>query len=137
MSGNKGSTQMWVNQTTSDKENAIECPSTLRLNRDIQAFSKEEMNCLRALLNSTSKPLDSCALTMKERKNRHLLEVAIALLFQTPVPNGESYLEFEFVIESLPFPTQDVQVQEVMKPTLILQQVQLSELDSDSDRPLN
>ncbi|RDY07690.1 hypothetical protein CR513_08173, partial [Mucuna pruriens] len=31
---------------------------------DIQAFSKEKMNCLRALLNST-KPLGSCGLTMK------------------------------------------------------------------------
>ncbi|RDX95731.1 hypothetical protein CR513_21700, partial [Mucuna pruriens] len=28
---------------------------------------KEEINCLRALLNSTSKPLGSCALTMKDR----------------------------------------------------------------------
>ncbi|RDX82679.1 hypothetical protein CR513_36508, partial [Mucuna pruriens] len=31
------------------------------------------------------------------------------------------------VIESLPFPTQDVQVQEVTKLTLVLEQVQLSE----------
>ncbi|RDX84427.1 putative mitochondrial protein, partial [Mucuna pruriens] len=57
---------------------------------------------------------------------------------------GESYLEVEPVIESLPFPTQDVQVQvqvqevtptqdvqvqEVTKPTLVLEQVQMSELD--------
>ncbi|RDY07811.1 hypothetical protein CR513_08019, partial [Mucuna pruriens] len=36
---------------------------------------------------------------------------------------GESYLEIEPVIESLPFPTQDVhvQVQEVTKPTLVLE----------------
>ncbi|RDY07907.1 hypothetical protein CR513_07932, partial [Mucuna pruriens] len=51
---------------------------------------------------------------------------------------GESYLEVEPVIESLPFPTQDliepllvptqdVQVQEVTKPTLVLEQVQLFE----------
>ncbi|RDX87108.1 hypothetical protein CR513_31458, partial [Mucuna pruriens] len=144
-----------------------------------------------------------------ERKNRHLLEVARALLFQMSVPNrsypnchlshqqvthscfkrlpsrvfgcvafvhsynphlgkldsravkcvfvsmnvtfhetqsffigpplqGESYLEVEsvtkslpfptqYVIESLPFLTQDVQVQEVTKPTLVPNQVQLSE----------
>ncbi|RDX66424.1 Copia protein, partial [Mucuna pruriens] len=55
---------------------------------------------------------------------------------------GESYLEVESVIESLPFPTQDVQVQvqevtptqdvqvqEVTKPTLVPEQVQMSELD--------
>ncbi|RDX97990.1 hypothetical protein CR513_19161, partial [Mucuna pruriens] len=36
---------------------------------------------------------------------------------------GESYLEVELVIESLLFPTQDVQVQvqEVTKPTLVLE----------------
>ncbi|RDX63704.1 hypothetical protein CR513_57826, partial [Mucuna pruriens] len=238
MGGNKGSTQMWVNQTTSNKENGVEHPSTLQLDQDIQAFSKEEMNRLQALLNSTSKPLGSCGLTMNgntsfnisgsvpqsiwildsgttdhmtpfpshftsylkvpkrqlitianrdhelttgtievakeqgglyylqqtkidngvvheltcvntpqqngvvERKNRHLLEVARVVLFQMSVPNGESYLEVELIIESLPFPTQDVQVQvqevtptqdvqvqEVTKPTLVPKQVQMSELD--------
>ncbi|RDX67577.1 hypothetical protein CR513_53529, partial [Mucuna pruriens] len=68
MGGNKGSNQMWVNQTTSDKENVVEHPSTLQLDQDIQAFSKEEMDCLRALLNSTSKPPNSCDLT----KNDHV-----------------------------------------------------------------
>ncbi|RDX72122.1 hypothetical protein CR513_48438, partial [Mucuna pruriens] len=53
MVGNKGSTQMWVNQTTSNKENGVEHPSTSQLDQDIQAFSKEEMDYLRALLNST------------------------------------------------------------------------------------
>ncbi|RDX91162.1 Copia protein, partial [Mucuna pruriens] len=44
---------------------------------------------------------------------------------------GESYLEVEFVIESLPIPTQDiqVQVQEVTELTLVLEQVQLSKLE--------
>ncbi|RDX97959.1 hypothetical protein CR513_19193, partial [Mucuna pruriens] len=55
---------------------------------------------------------------------------------------GESYLEVELVIESLPFPTQgvqvqvqevtptqDVQVQEVTKPTLVPKQVHMFELD--------
>ncbi|RDX98200.1 hypothetical protein CR513_18909, partial [Mucuna pruriens] len=274
---------MWVNQTTSDKENVVEHPSTLQIDQDIQAFSMEEMDRLQALLNSISKPLGSCGLTMNgkssfnisgsvpqsiwildsraidhmtpfpsyftsylkvskkqlitvangdhvpiagfgnvqlhsslslhnvlhvpklannlisihrliqdwncavtfsfslcylgtyngednndvvheltcvntpqqngvaERKNRHLLEVVRALLFQMFVPNvywgeavltatylinrlptrGESYLEVELVIELLPFPTQDVQVQvqEVMKPTLVLEQVQMSESD--------
>ncbi|RDX85696.1 hypothetical protein CR513_33081, partial [Mucuna pruriens] len=64
MGGNKGSTQMWVNQTTSNKENGVEHPSTSQLDQDIQAFSKKEMDRLRALLNSTSKPLGSCGLTM-------------------------------------------------------------------------
>ncbi|RDX86494.1 hypothetical protein CR513_32171, partial [Mucuna pruriens] len=40
-----------------------------------------------------------------------------------------SYQEIESIIESLPFPTQDVQVQEVTKPTLVPQQVQLSKLE--------
>ncbi|RDY04980.1 hypothetical protein CR513_11231, partial [Mucuna pruriens] len=38
MSGNKGSSQMWVNQTTFDKENVVEHPSTSQLDQDIQAF---------------------------------------------------------------------------------------------------
>ncbi|RDX81345.1 hypothetical protein CR513_37992, partial [Mucuna pruriens] len=50
MDRNKGSTQMWVNQTTSDKEN-------------------EEMDRLRALLNSTSKPLGSCDLTINGKSS--------------------------------------------------------------------
>ncbi|RDX63837.1 Copia protein, partial [Mucuna pruriens] len=77
-----------------------------------------------------------------ERKICHLLEVARALLFQMYIPNWESYLEVKFVIESLPFLTQDameslpfptqdvqVQVQEVTKFTLILEHVQLFELE--------
>ncbi|RDX72453.1 hypothetical protein CR513_48059, partial [Mucuna pruriens] len=46
MGGNKGSTQIWVNQTTSDKENVVEHPSTSQLDQDIQVFSKEEMDRL-------------------------------------------------------------------------------------------
>ncbi|RDX99827.1 hypothetical protein CR513_17069, partial [Mucuna pruriens] len=65
MGGNKGPTLMWANQTTFDKENLVEHPSTPQLDQDIQSFSKEEINHLRALLNSTSKPLGSCGLTMK------------------------------------------------------------------------
>ncbi|RDX85953.1 putative mitochondrial protein, partial [Mucuna pruriens] len=50
------------------------------------------------------------------KENRHLLEVARVLIFQMSIPN------------SLPVPTQDVQVQvqEVTEPTLVLEQVQLS-----------
>ncbi|RDX62046.1 hypothetical protein CR513_59656, partial [Mucuna pruriens] len=69
MGGNKGSTQIWVNQTTSNKENGVEHPSTSQLDQDIQAFSKEEMDHLRALLNSTSKPLGSCGLTMNGKSS--------------------------------------------------------------------
>ncbi|RDY05767.1 hypothetical protein CR513_10351, partial [Mucuna pruriens] len=69
MGGNKGLTQMWVNQTTSDKENVVEHPSTLQLDQDIQAFSKEEMDRLRALINSTSKPLSSYGLTMNGKSS--------------------------------------------------------------------
>ncbi|RDX96626.1 hypothetical protein CR513_20684, partial [Mucuna pruriens] len=61
-----------------------------------------------------------------ERKNCHPLEVARALLFQMFVPNvywGEAI----DVIDPLPFPTHDVQVQDVMKPTLVPEQVQLPE----------
>ncbi|RDY07687.1 hypothetical protein CR513_08168, partial [Mucuna pruriens] len=49
--------------------------------------------------------------------------------FVSPLLQGESYLEVESVIELLPFPTHDVQVQEISKPTLVLEQVQLSELE--------
>ncbi|RDY01552.1 Copia protein, partial [Mucuna pruriens] len=66
-----------------------------------------------------------------ERINRHLLEVTRALFFQMSVPNGESYLEVKHVIKSLPFLTQDVQVQvqEVTKLTLVPEQVQMFESD--------
>ncbi|RDY04922.1 hypothetical protein CR513_11294, partial [Mucuna pruriens] len=67
--GNKGSTQMWVNQTISNKENVVGHPSTSQLDWDIQAFSKEEMDHLRAFLNSTSKPLGSCGLTMNGKSS--------------------------------------------------------------------
>ncbi|RDX66359.1 hypothetical protein CR513_54873, partial [Mucuna pruriens] len=75
MGRNKGSTQMWVNQTISNKENVVEHPSTLQLDQDIQAFSKEEMDHLQALLHLTSKPLGSCGLTMNVSK-RKLITVA-------------------------------------------------------------
>ncbi|RDX69464.1 hypothetical protein CR513_51414, partial [Mucuna pruriens] len=47
--------------------------------------------------------------------------------FVCPPFQGESYLEVESVIESLPFPTQDVQ--EVTKFTLVPEQVQMSKSD--------
>ncbi|RDX83301.1 hypothetical protein CR513_35793, partial [Mucuna pruriens] len=50
-----------------EKENVVEHPSTLQHDQNIQAFSKEEMDCLRGLLNSTSKPFGSCTLTMKRK----------------------------------------------------------------------
>ncbi|RDY03845.1 hypothetical protein CR513_12513, partial [Mucuna pruriens] len=46
-----------------------------------------------------------------------------------PSTSGGSYQEVQSIIKSLPFPTQDVQVQEVTKPILVLDQVQLSELE--------
>ncbi|RDX70727.1 hypothetical protein CR513_50003, partial [Mucuna pruriens] len=58
MSGNKGQTQMW---------NVVDHLSILQLDQDIQAFSKEEMDCLGVFLNSTSKPLGSCVSTMKNK----------------------------------------------------------------------
>ncbi|RDX99634.1 hypothetical protein CR513_17294, partial [Mucuna pruriens] len=178
---------MWVNQTTSNKENVVEHPSTSQLDQDIQAFSKEKMVRLRALLNSTSKPLGSCDLTIKVSKKQPItiangdhvpiigfgnvqLHSSLSLhnvlhwdngtkfvnlefskflkdngvvhelmcvntpqqnrsFFVCPPLQGESYLEVEPIIESLPFPTYDVQVQvqEVTKPTLVLEQVQMSE----------
>ncbi|RDX93619.1 hypothetical protein CR513_24094, partial [Mucuna pruriens] len=75
MGGNKCSTQMWVNQTTSDKENVVEYLSTSQLDHDTLVFSKEEMDRLRGLLNSTSKPLGSCGLTMNVFK-KQLMTVA-------------------------------------------------------------
>ncbi|RDX62546.1 hypothetical protein CR513_59109, partial [Mucuna pruriens] len=69
MGGNKGSTQMWVNQTIYNKENGVEHPSTLQLDQDIQAFSKEKIDRLRALLNSTSKSFVSCGLTMNSKSS--------------------------------------------------------------------
>ncbi|RDX67700.1 hypothetical protein CR513_53383, partial [Mucuna pruriens] len=67
--GEYSSTQMWVNQTTFNKENEVEHPSISQLDQDIQAFSKEEMDRLRALLNSTSKHLGSCGLTMNGKSS--------------------------------------------------------------------
>ncbi|RDX95270.1 hypothetical protein CR513_22234, partial [Mucuna pruriens] len=58
-----------VNQTTSNKENGVEHPSTSQLDQDIQAFRKEEMDRLRAFLNSTSKSLGSCGLIMNGKSS--------------------------------------------------------------------
>ncbi|RDX79580.1 hypothetical protein CR513_39983, partial [Mucuna pruriens] len=38
-----GKDKIWVNQSASNKENVVEHPSTLQLDQDIQAFSKEEI----------------------------------------------------------------------------------------------
>ncbi|RDX74067.1 hypothetical protein CR513_46225, partial [Mucuna pruriens] len=73
--GNSNTRSAMVNQTTSDKENVVEHPSTLPLDQDIQTFSKEEMDRLQVLLNSTSKPLGSFDLTMKVSK-KQLINVA-------------------------------------------------------------
>ncbi|RDY06106.1 hypothetical protein CR513_09955, partial [Mucuna pruriens] len=67
MGESKGPIQMWVNQMTSNKENVVEHLLASQLDQDIQVFSKEEVDCLRVLLNSTNEPLDSCALTMQSK----------------------------------------------------------------------
>ncbi|RDX84845.1 hypothetical protein CR513_34043, partial [Mucuna pruriens] len=72
MNGNKGSTQMW---------NVVEHPSTSQLDHDIQAFSKEEMDRLRALLNSTSKPLGSCGLIKNDKSSFNIFN------HMTPFPS--------------------------------------------------
>ncbi|RDY04467.1 hypothetical protein CR513_11818, partial [Mucuna pruriens] len=58
MGGNKGSTQMWVNQTTSNKENGVEHRSTSQLDQDIQAFISQSIWILdsRAIDHMTSFP---------------------------------------------------------------------------------
>ncbi|RDX81867.1 Copia protein, partial [Mucuna pruriens] len=86
------------------------------------------MDRLRAFINSTSKSLGSCGFTMKVSK-----EQLITVANGDHVPIGESYLEVESIIESLrfptkvlieslPVPTQDVQ--EVTKPTLVLENLE-------------
>ncbi|RDX73418.1 hypothetical protein CR513_46980, partial [Mucuna pruriens] len=57
------------------EENIVEHPSISQLEEDIQAFSKEEIDRLRAILNSTSKSHDSYALTMKVSK-KQLITIA-------------------------------------------------------------
>ncbi|RDX66745.1 hypothetical protein CR513_54457, partial [Mucuna pruriens] len=107
MGGNKGSTQMWVNQTTSDKENVVEHPSTLQLYQYIQVFSKEEMDHIRALLNSTIKPLGSCGLTMNDKSSFNIFSSILqsiwildsgATNYMTPLwsDNGTEFVNLEF-----------------------------------------
>ncbi|RDY02258.1 hypothetical protein CR513_14309, partial [Mucuna pruriens] len=63
------------------------------------------------------------------------------LFFVSPLLQGESYLEVESIIESLPFPTQDViecSSSRSHKPTLVLEQVQLFEPKvSIPENPIN
>ncbi|RDX87540.1 hypothetical protein CR513_30982, partial [Mucuna pruriens] len=96
MGRNKGSTQMWVNQTTFDKKNVVEHPSTSQLDQDIQAFSKEEMDRLRALLNSTSKPLGSSGLTMNGKSSFNI---------SSSVPQSIWILDFGATVHMTPFPS--------------------------------
>ncbi|RDX93352.1 hypothetical protein CR513_24403, partial [Mucuna pruriens] len=108
--GNKGSTQMWVNQTTSNKENEVEHPSTSQLDQDIQAFSKEEMDRLRALLNSTSKPLGSCDLTMNGKSSFNIYG---------SVPQSIWILDFGAIDHITPFPSHFTSYLKVPKRQLI------------------
>ncbi|RDX89315.1 hypothetical protein CR513_28967, partial [Mucuna pruriens] len=110
MGGNKGSTQMWMNQTTSDKENGVEHPSTSQLDQDIQAFSKEEMDRLRALLNSTSKPLGSCGLTMNGKNSFNISGL---------VPQSIWILDSETTNHMTPFPSHFTSYLKVPKRQLI------------------
>ncbi|RDY10983.1 Copia protein, partial [Mucuna pruriens] len=146
MGGNKGPIQIWVNQTTSDKKNVVEHHFTLQFDQDIQAFSNEEIDHPQALLNSTSKSLGLCGLTMKgsipqsiwildygatNHMTFNLQRGGQLELLKSKVGYTTYNIQRKDVIESLPFPTQDVQVQvqEVTKPTLVLEQVQLSKLE--------
>ncbi|RDX94290.1 hypothetical protein CR513_23341, partial [Mucuna pruriens] len=101
MGGNKGSTQMWVNQTTSNKENGVGHPSTLQLDQDIQAF--------RRMIG-----------VAKEQGGLYYLQhTKIEVM-----PTQDVQVQVQEVM-----PTQDIQVQEVTKPTLVLEKVQMSKLD--------
>ncbi|RDX82108.1 hypothetical protein CR513_37146, partial [Mucuna pruriens] len=110
MGGNKGSTQMWVNRTTSNKENGVEHPSTSQLDQDIQAFSKEEMDHLRALVNSTSKSLGSCGLTMNGKSSFNI---------SGSVPQSIWILDSGAIDHMTPFPSHFTSYLKVPKRQLI------------------
>ncbi|RDY02079.1 hypothetical protein CR513_14517, partial [Mucuna pruriens] len=87
-------------------------------------------------------PLSTLIIHIMGSKIQKLSNVFSLVIPQIKRVLRESYLEVEPIIASLPFPTQDiqvqvqevtptqdVQVQKVTKPTLVLEQVQMSELD--------
>ncbi|RDX84124.1 hypothetical protein CR513_34877, partial [Mucuna pruriens] len=79
-----------------EKENIVEHPSTLQLDQDIQAFIKKEMDRLRTLLNSISKPLSLCGLTIKKRFHK----ATRSLILGQPQKLGQ-LLKFDFTINIL------------------------------------
>ena len=62
--GFKGISQRRANQTTSDSEIANEDPSVSQTKEEIPALSKSELERLRTLMDSFSKPSGTCSLTM-------------------------------------------------------------------------
>ncbi|RDX74979.1 hypothetical protein CR513_45199, partial [Mucuna pruriens] len=97
ISGNKCLTQMWVNQTTSDKENELTTERMIGVAKEqggLQPDNDTEFVNLEfsKFLKDNGVVQLICVNTpqqngVAERKNRHLLEVARALLFQMSVPN--------------------------------------------------
>ncbi|KAJ1393844.1 hypothetical protein SESBI_34664, partial [Sesbania bispinosa] len=60
----KGTTQKRANHVASDSETVSEDQPTLQTEKDVPALSKVELERLRALIDSVSKPSGTCSLTM-------------------------------------------------------------------------
>ncbi|RDX65444.1 hypothetical protein CR513_55899, partial [Mucuna pruriens] len=84
---------------------------TLEMDQGIQAFSKEEMDHLRALLNSTSKPLGSCGLTMNGKSSFNI---------SGSVPQSIWILDSGATDHMTPFPSHFTSYLKVSKRQLII-----------------
>ncbi|XP_020222808.1 uncharacterized protein LOC109805207 [Cajanus cajan] len=65
MGNNKESTQRWANHTTSKQEVTNQSSTSPPSDLNMKAY-KEELECLKAMVESISKPSGSCTLSMKD-----------------------------------------------------------------------
>ena len=69
--GFKGTIKSHANQASSDSESAAALPFP-QVAEEVPTLSKEELECLRALMNSLSKTSSFCSLTMSSKSSSFL-----------------------------------------------------------------
>lgn len=94
MGGNKGTSQKWASNTTSDYEETNQARAPPQPDHDIKAY-KEKLDPLRTIIKSMSKSSTSCTMSIRDKSSLNMV---------VHVSQGVWILDSRTIDHMIPFP---------------------------------